>query len=555
MTEPTSINESITQADLDTAKDANRAILQERFPSYDLSIGGAVDSLLVDGTSVITARNDADVDRVYLYQQLQAIAEGTVTVDDEDVDRLMANYYLTRREDTPATGTVVFVVRDNITYTFQSGYRLRSAEQTYQLGATYNVYPVGTSNIDFTVATNVLMEQVYDGETGYEYRFQLPIESLEPTPSAVLVSGDRLTVDQSFSGLGYVQAVTNFQGGIAAETNAEFVSRALDGITAQVVGGQDHINAVARTAVQLSDTAGLGAGSPLVTRDRGNVFNLPTGGKTDIYVKSGAIAQASYASVTGVVQDVPSRRVRITLSREQSAGVYRYGVIPLYTSTPPVIVSGGIAIDAVAHLTWTATGEFNPEMPDEIDRAFSARQQIQLDVIDDRQDSLGYVVTLSAPGQELEDTYQVTTEYQPGVLELDAALTDDSVRPPGTDVLVKAAVPCITTIGVSASRPADYNGPTGGELAAELATAINQLPISTQFIDGLTIAAIVRDIEPSLTVNSVTLTATVYGQDGTDLSVSPLGSRLTIPTNITSKVSPDNTYFTTTSALTTVTLV
>lgn len=554
-TDPQAIDQNLTQSDLDAAKESNRAILQERFPDFDLSIGGPVDSLLVDGNAVITARNDADVDRAFLAQQLQAIADGSVTVDDEDVDRLMAGYFLTRREAVPATGTVVFVVRDNVNYSFQSGYRLRTPDQTYQLAQTFNVYPLGTTSIDFSVETNVEIQQVFDEETGFEFRFELPIESLEAVPDAVLVSGDRLTVDQSFDGLGFVEAITNFSGGFEAEDNATFVSRALEGITALTVSGEDHTQAVAEQAVQRSDASSIGTGSPIMSRDRDNVFNLPMGGKVDIYVKSGAVAQTSYSDVTGVVQDTGTRQVRITLTREQSAGVYRTGVIPLYLSTPPTITSGGITIDSITFLTWTPSSGFNPEMPTEIERAFSARHQIQIDLTDDRQDSSGFIVTMSSNGQLLEDTYQVTAEYQPHVLELDTALTSDAYRPPGTDVLIKAAVPCITTVGVVAIRPTEYNGPSGEQLAAALASSINQLPIDTQFIDALTLGALLRDIESSLVVQSVSLNATIYGQDQNNLSVSPVSGRLTIPTNTTAKVSPNNTYFTTDSNLTTVTLV
>jgi hypothetical protein len=548
------ISEDITQEDIDQATTQNRAILQERFPELDISVGGAVDSLLVDGNVAITAQNDANVDQIQLFSQLQAIAEGTVTIDDEDLDRLMANYFLTRREDTLATGTVVFVVRDNRNYTFQTGYRLRTANQTYQLTTTYNIYPLGTTGVDFTLDTNVEIQQVYDSETGYEYRFELPIESLEATPEAVLVSGDRLTVDQGFDGLGYVEANTNFQGGVEAETNQEFAARGLEGLLAYTVGGQDHIRKIVTETVQLSDSYAIGTGDPMMTRDRDNVFNIPTGGKVDIYVKTGAIASASY-QVDAVVTDFTTREITITLSREQSAGVYRTNLIPLYLSTPPTIVSGGITVSSVSHTAWTDPAGFNPEMPDAYDRAFSARQEIVIVAIDDRQDGGGYIVSMTSNGQVIEDSYQVEADYQPEVLTQDGALTADAVRPPGTDVLVKAAVPCITTVGVVARQPVEYNGPDADSLGASLATAINQLPISTEELDAFTVSNLLASIEPSLIFVSVSMNGTIWGQNDTDISVTQIAGVLTIPTNTAAKVSPNDTYFTTTSALVTVTLV
>jgi hypothetical protein len=553
----TNISENITQTDIDAATEANRAVLQERFPDLDISVGGPVDSLLVDGNVVITAQNDANVDKAYLYQQLKAVSEGTVTIPDEDLDRLMANYFLTRQEAIVATGTVVFVVRDNTQSTFQAGYRLTSSGQSYQLGATYTVYPVGTTNVDFTVPTNVLMEQIFDAETGYQFQYELPIESVDATPSAVRVSGDRFEAAQPFDGLGYIQAVTNFQGGTAAETNEQFAKRGLQGLLAKTVGGQDHIDALVREAVPLADSNSIGVNDPLMTRDRANVFNISTGGRLDVYVKSGAIAQAGYV-VTGVVLNDVARTVSLTLTREQSAGVYRTAVTPVYLSAPPTIVSGGITVQSVVHNVWTdpEAGAFNPLMPADIDRAFSTRQEIVITIVDDRQTGSGYYVDMTpGPGTEIEDAYSVGTEYQPGCLLVDDILMGPANRPPGVDVLVKAAVPCIVTIGITAKKPANYNGPGADVLAAEVASAINLLPVETADLDGFTISNILKTAAPQLVLTGLSMAGTIYGQDGTNISVPQLGGKLTIVTNTTAKVSSANCYYTTTPPQVSVTLV
>lgn len=548
------ISEDITQEDIDQATTENRAVLQERFPDLDISVGGVIDSLLVDGNVAITAQNDADVDQALLVTQLKAISEGTVTVDDDSLDDLMANYFITRREDVPATGTVVFVVRDNRTYTFQSGYRLRYGDQSYELATNFNVYPTTVVGIDLSIATNVQVQQVYDDETGYLFRFELPIQSLEAAPDAVRVSGDRFVVDQGFDGLGYVEANTNFQGGTSAETNQEFAARGLEGLLAYTVGGQDHIRKIVTNTIQLSDSYAVGAGDAMMTRDRDNVFNIPTGGKTDIYVKSGAIAAATY-NVSATVINYVTRRIRVTLTRAQSAGVYRTVLSPRYTATPPTLVSGAVTVNTTTNAQWTTSSGFNPETPDQYDRAFSARQQIVIDATDDRQDGSGYVVSMTSNGQVISSAYQVQVSYQPGVLDQDTALTADAVRPPGIDVLVKAAVPCVTTLGVVVQAPVNYNGPDADSLEASLAAAVNQLPMTTQYLDSFTISNLLKTINSSLSFVSVAMNGTIYGQNGVDISVPQLVNRLTIPTNTAAKVSPNNTYFTTTSALVTVTLV
>lgn len=549
------ISTGVTVEEKDAARTILRALLQEQNPSYDISVGGVIDSLLVEGNVTVVARNDEEVDQAYLFQQLKAISEGTVTVSDEDLDNLMANYFLTRQEAVPATGTIMFVVRDLRVYSFPTGYTLISNDQQFVTTQTYNVYPPLTPNIDFSVETNIAIEQVYDAETGYSYRFFIPISSVESTPSAALVSGDRLVPTQSFNGLGYVQASTNFQGGTERETNQEFAARGLEGLLAETVGGQDNIDKLVRQAVQNADSNTIGVNSPLMTRDRNNVFNLSVGGKIDIYAKSGAIGGSSYV-VDAEVINVGLRTIRITLSREQSAGVYRTDLEAISTTTPPPVISGGLTILSVSHLPWVNTSGFNPEMPTEIERAFSANQLIEIIAEDTRQTTGSvYIVTMSSPGQVIENAYEAVTSYQPGVLDISDYLSSSTVRPAGVDLLVKAAVPCISSIGVVAQRPVSYNGRSADELAEAIATAVNLLPVETQFLDNFTISAIVSELEPTLTVLSVALSGVVYGQDGTDVTIPQLAGKLTIPTNTVSKFSPSNTYFTTTSDLTTVTLV
>lgn len=550
------IDENITQEAIDEATTQNRAVLQERFPDYDISVGGLIDGIIVNGAVAVAAQNNANIDNALLITQLKAISEGTVEVDDEALDDLMAAYFLIRNEEVAAYGTVVFVVRDNRNYTLQSGYRLRTSDQTYQLTQTYNIYPVGTTGVDFTEPTNVEIQQVYDLETGYGFRFELPIESLEATPLAVLVSGDRLTVDQGFDGLGYVEANTNFQGGVAEETNQEFATRGLLGLLSATTSGQSQIEKIVQDTVQLATSSSVGVNDALMSRDRDNVFNLSTGGKLDVYVKVGAVAQSGYI-VTAEVINTVARTIKITLTREQSAGVYTVDLSPIYTATPPALVSGSVAIQSISHNIWTDTdvGAFNPELPDEYDRAFSARQQIEIIAVDDRQDGGGYVVTMSAPGDLIENTYIVSTDYQPQVLELDDALTSAEYRPPGADVLVKAAPPCLTTIGVTARIPTDYNGPSAASLEKSLASLVNALPINTEFLDGFVISNLLKEISSQLSLDAVSLAGTIYGQDDSTIAVSQLAGRLTIPTNTVAKIAPYNTYFATTSDLVTVSLV
>jgi hypothetical protein len=549
----TDLSTSVTTAMKDEARTAIRAILKETDPTLDISTGGVVDSVIVEGNVVVAATNQAEVNQAYLYQQLKAIANGTVTIEDSALDNLMANYYLTRNQAVQATGTVEFVVQLDQAYVFNKGYTVRVGGLAYSTIATYSVYPTTTTTVDFTVSTNVQIFKFYDAETGYTYRFRIPVTATVAGEDYNITAGTRLTADQGFVGLGYVQTVTNFTGGSALETNAEFATRALEGITATTLGGgQDHVQACVSEAYTGALSSAVGVESTMMTRSRGNIFNISTGGYVDVYAKSGATASNTIIKDARVV--LPgSHTATITLTRAESVGVYRVQVIPRYTSTPPVITAGGITQTGVAHNLATLTG-FNANVSAPIDLAFSANESIVITFIDTRQTAPGvYVVPMTSIGQTITG-YAVAIESMPGITEIADSLYSTEVRPAGLDVLVKAAVPCITTLSINAIKPVNYNGQSAAQLAALIAASVNQLPMRQKYLDAFTISNILKERSPTLQMQSVNMSGVIYGQNGTNINVTMLGDSLTIPTNLAAKVSYENTFFATQPNLVTVNL-
>jgi uncharacterized phage protein gp47/JayE len=548
-----SLETNITQDQLATSRETLRAVLQENDPTLDLSTGGVVDSLLVDGNALAAANSSVEANNIVLSTQLKAIAEGTVTISDEDMDTLMSNYYIVRKEATPATGYVDFIVSENTTYSFQPGYRLRVGSILFKIPTIFFAYPIGTPGVTEN-DTTVFINQIYDDVTGYLYRFTVPITSVETGPDGLLVTGQELIPDQGFVGLGRVVATTNFSGGTDLETNADLANRALEGLLAYTVGGPDNIQKIVSTAYNQATSGTVGVNDVLMTRDRNNLFNISTGSKVDVYVKSGAIASTGIY-VDAVVTDYTTRTARITLTAAQSVGAYRTSVVPYFTSTPPIIISGDVTVTGISHVV--ATNDlFNPEMPADIDRAFSANQSIEITFTDTRQVSgPTYAVSMTSNGQVISGVYSVSKEYMPGVQEAANAIYDSAARPPGLDVLVKAAVPCIVTVGVVATKPVNYNGPTAEDLSVLVANSINQLPIGTETLDTYLLSSILSTRAPGLVLQSISLQGLIYGQNSVNYTVSQSPQGLTIPTNITAKFAARNTFFTTSSDLVTVTLV
>lgn len=535
-----------------TARTNIRALLQETQPSLDLSVGGPVDSIIVEGNVDISAQSSVDLASAILQNQLKAIADGTVTPTDEEVDDLMAGYYLTRNVGTAAYGTIEFIVQRDEAIVLPAGYKLTVNGVVYKTLITYNVYPTAVV-VDLSNPSNRQLYVAYDTETGFLYRFRIDVTADEVGPDGVLVAGTRLTPVQSFSGLGYVQAITNFSGGTTAETNAAFASRALDGLTANIVAGQVNVDKLVTGAYPLAMASLVGFDSALMVRNRNNVFALPTSGKLDIYTKSGILATDSLR-VTATVTDFANRLISVTLPAPYSYGVYKTDVVAALTGGPVTVVSGGVEVQSSATAASTRT-DFNPSGMDAVDRAFSANATITLVVKDDRQDGSGYIVPMTSNGQVISDIYSIVYTYMPGVAAIADALYAADTRPPGMDILVKAAVPCVTTLNITAYRQPGVNGNTLETIENSISASINQLAMRQPGLSPYTISSILTAASPDLVLVAVSMNGTIYGQDGVDVAISAVNSTLAIPTSVAGRYSYENVFFTTTPALITVTIV
>jgi len=549
----TDLETTVTPALRDAARTAIRAVLIESNPALDISIGGAVDSIIVEGNVDVAANNQVNVNQSYLFQQLQAIANGTVTITDAQMDDLMQNYYITRQQNVPASGITSFVVRDSKQYVIQLGYRIRYGAFSYVTLATYTVYPQDTPGIDFTVPTNVPLLQIYDQATGFNFQFRIPVSCEQAGPSGIRIAGQVFTPDTTFTALGSITAVSNFSGGTLAETNAQLAQRALAGITAGTLsGGQDGINKLVSEFYSAAVASSVGVNSPMQTRGRNNPFGLNYAGVLDVYVKSGAIGQNQILNVTAVVTDFTTKTATITLSHDDSSGVY---TAVAQGTTAPVGMTGSLVTGAINYLPYTSP-VFNPNTASSLQRAFSASTLVQITIVDTRLDSLSApVVPMTFNGQVITGAYTVVVQNMPGINDVANGLYSDPIRPPGTDVLVKAAVPCVTTLNITAAMPANYNGPSASDLSAAIAQAINALPLRTPFIDSFTISQIIQAQSSNLVLRTLSMSGTIYGQDGSIVPVFQLGTQLIIPTNLTALCSFENTFFATTQALVTVNLV
>lgn len=528
-----------------------KGLLQTQRPTLDLSVGNPVESLLIDGNAVVSARLVTEVGNTAAQSNLAAIADGTVVVEDDVVDELMKSYFLERKQDANATGFVTVVVDAPRTYTFQAGFTFDHLGLTFSVATAFTAYPAGTVGAEETDTTTII-KTLFDSTSGFNYQFDVPVIADNPGSDYNLVTGDSLEAVSTSANIGRVFAATNFTGGQTRETNSEFVSRALSGLVNKSISGLENINALLPTIYPASVGSTVGTGDPIMTRDRQNLFGISTGGKLDLYVKTGAVA-SRVLLVDAVVTNFTARTAQITLNREQAAGAYRFILTPYFTTTPPAGITGDVTVTSSVN-TVSAGTYFTPVLPQQIDMEFTARRTVTITFTDTRTTGT-YVVPMTTNGQRIQGVYQLAIDYMPGILELTDALDSDSLRPANLDVNVKAAVPCFMNVGVVARRSPDYTGPSADTLAARLASAINARPLRDPQFDRFDVVALMNSLAPDLTVTAVSLTGSIYGQDGTTVALLPTSGALVVPTNTVAKISPLNVFFTACKGSVVVTLV
>jgi hypothetical protein len=482
-----------------------------------------VDGLVIQNQAFLAALHNSRLDQLSNASSLQAINEGLADVSDSDVDRLLSNYFITRLPAEYAYGQVKVVVQTNTSYTIQSGFRLAYSTLSFATNQIHRVYPVG-SNVTETDTFRLLRARS-DGK----FEFTITVVAAQYGAASRLALGTALTIVTPASGMLSAAVAADFAGGTAAETNEQLMARAAKGVTARVVAGDQHTAALVAATYPTYQIASIGAGDALMTRDRYNILGIGTGGKIDVYTRTSNTVGTKTIQVGATVLNALTKQVRATLTAEQASGLYRVSAIRPHGT----VGSGGNEPDTYVRSPVTLAG-WNPAIQAAIDAAFTARQQVQVTWIDTIDSGL------FVNGEVRQ--YDMDLVYMPDLTEFDAFMTAQDIRPGGTDILVKAGVPCVVSVNLQIKTLASYAQPDAAEIASAVANQINSLPFGTEVLSSYTIHRVISPLAPNSDVTAITLSGTVYGQDDIDYPMVG-GTSLTIATNTGAKFSPENTFF------------
>lgn len=518
------LTDPISADEFQNNKDVVVATLAARDPTLDLSDGSAVVGLVVENEAQMAAQHTARYNALNLSFSLAAIAANLSTVDDAHVDSLISNYFLTRRQAAAASGPVRVVTTLNTGYLIPAGFPFVANGNTFSTTDAIRVYPTG-SGITETATTKKLVLRA-DGT----YEFTLSVTADATGAAGQLSAGTTLTMSAPMDGMTAATVATDFVGGADQETSAELLARAQSGITATTLAGPEHIQAALSVLLPGIQTAVLGIGSALMTRNRGNVFGISIPGTEDIYVKTSAFPQQKTLQATATAFSAV-RDMAFTIANDDAAGIYRILAIR------PAGIQG---------VQGDAPGSVTPMI--RTDLVFTPKTRTASDYIYGGIADLRVVFTdTSTPASTViasgdSQAYEVDVLYMPEVATVGNYCYGTN-RPAGTDYLVKAGVPCMTEVAITLRPKKGTTVPAVLDVQTAIAGAINALPFGTTRLSLYVVISALQTISFQGDVVDILLSGSVLAPTGAELLLIP-SQGVDLPVDIDNACSPENTFFT-----------
>jgi len=520
----TALTDPISAEEFTNNKAVVLATLAARDPTLDLSDGSAVVGLVVENEAHMAAAHTARYNALNLSFSLAAIAANLADVDDAHVDSLISNYFLTRRQASAAAGPVRVVTTLNTGYMIPAGFRFNANGSGFATSEAVRVYPTGSGITE--TPTNKKLVLRADGS----YEFTVSVLAGTAGTSGLLSAGTSLTIAAPMDGMVTATVATDFTGGQDQETSAELLARAQAGVTATTLAGPEHIQAALSVVLPGIQTAVLGIGSALMTRNRANVFGISIPGTEDIYVKTSAFPQQKTLVVAATAFSA-TRDMAFTLADDDAAGIYRIlairpsGISGIQGDTP-VSVTPMVRSDLV----------FTPKTRVASDFIYGGIADLRVVFVD----ASTPASTVIASGATLN--YEVDVLYMPEVATAGNYCYGTN-RPAGTDYLVKAGVPCVVDVTLTLRPKKGTTAPTVLAVQTAVAGAINELPFGTTRLSLYVVIAALQTIAFQGDVVDVLLAGSVLAPTGVDVLLLP-SQGLDIPVDIDNASAPENTFFT-----------
>lgn len=496
-----------TLKELDTAKvdqmfQTFSQLMQERHPEVELT-RGVFHDLVIYFNAVLNSTVRENIDRVLASNSLLKISENPALADPALVDQVLSNYNLVRDNGRPAQGEATIVFSQPVATEIADTIVFSADGIRFVPATSFTALPPGSTAVednervmiavgDGTYAVNILLVAVANGVSGNIRRGTRLLPDIQPNNTAAAF------------------AAVDFVNGADAPSNVDYIARLAPALAAKTIGSRQSYAAAILAQPGFSGIPHmsiLGCGDPEQQRDQHSLFPISGGGKVDIYLQSHNAAQHRDHLLQAVyVGEGQNGTIwQVVLDRDAAPGFYevvRVAQALDTTSTGYDIVSDIRGVDLTDL-------DFVPDITSNVEGAYT-RYQTAVIRFEDIDTPPGTLVV-----GESRAYYTVTTSSLPLVAGVQDYLSDKDTRARASDVLVKAAVPCFTTISLEIRKEANTPSPDIDAIKQAIVSAVLAQGFSGQLHSSTVASAVHKHLSGRQAVGAIDLFGRIRRPDGT----------------------------------------
>ena len=493
---------SLPSADVAAARALLIQRLQEKSPVADFR-RGVLHDLLINLESVIHAAQEIYADKFRKSGSIQAIEADPTLADPYFVDSVLSNFLISRKEGVKTRGEVTVVMLSLKPSVVAINSVFVAFGKSYLATGTF---VAKTSVSSLLGPSDRLVFPIGDGS----YGFNITVEAELEGKGSELKQNDRLEMVNPVGGIVSAFAASDFSNGADIETNLELISRLREGVASKNFTNKHSLSALIKSNFStVKDVGSFGFGAPEQIRYHG-VFPVAQGGRVDAYVRHDGLPSKTTieAEASLVEQRLTGGVWQVSFDRETSPGFYEaVRIVRIKDVSNQSIQYGYEVINTIKDfdISDDDTG-FSPEIEIAVEAAFTRYQTVTLQFLD-TDTSADLAIGTKAD-------YSFTLRGQKSIDAIQKLLNGEDVRPTGSDILVRAAIPFDVKVSmVIHNRNKDYVVPVD-VIKNKLFDYVNSMGLGSKLYESNLISVIQNQLTDDQSIDSIELRGRVIYPSG-----------------------------------------
>lgn len=383
------------------------------------------------------------------------------------VDDVFSNFRVERKLGSRATGSLTIILSREINTVIGVGSVFEATGGIRFV--TEDVFTAKLADDHVLSATDRPLTRTADGNYAFVIEVVAEVEGATGEIKKDTVVAP--LVEPNFFVTSY--AANDFTGGKDAETNTELLNKLQLGLAGKAMSNRTQMQAMLRDIDAFSRVIAMsiiGYGDQEMLRDQHTIFPMSFGGRVDWYVRGQEQIYRLKITKEAVLigTDALGRGIwQMAISRTDAPGFYELANVRLANAEEVV---GGFNILTDTRGVDVTGDDFVPDIDvtNIAESAYSAYQTAIIRFVD----TVTPTNTLSVGARQ---SYDLEARCMPLIGEIQTHVNDRAVRHHGSDCLVKAPVPCFTTINFTIYKQSGEATPDLDAIKNAICTEINNI--------------------------------------------------------------------------------